>query len=73
VSTSVLRTLLAPRDLRGVSSVRPVTERYTIVLWDVGTYTIDRPGDEEDSDSEDERRRKRRRLAGQGESEEEDP
>lgn len=57
----------------GVSCVGSVAERYAIVLWDVGTYTIDRPGDEEDSDSEDERRRKRRRLAGQGGSEEEDP
>ncbi|GFZ43441.1 hypothetical protein JCM24511_01161 [Saitozyma sp. JCM 24511] len=54
-------------------SLNPSGKRCGTMLWDVGTYTIDRPGDEEDSDSEDERRRKRRRLAGQGGSEEEDP
>jgi hypothetical protein len=38
------------------------------VLWDVGYYTIDHPGDADESDSEEVKRQKRRRLENESES-----
>jgi hypothetical protein len=38
------------------------------VLWDVGYYTIDYPGDTEVSDSEEMKRLKRRKLDSESES-----
>jgi len=36
----------------------------TVVLWDIGTYTVEYPWKGDDSDSEDEKRKKRRRAGG---------
>ena len=41
---------------------------YGTVLWDVGYYTIDYPGDTEVSDSEEMKRLKRRKLDSESES-----